>query len=203
MSIAALLLLLQPTAADFAAQAEGLWTSASQSQSGAYDFVASESRRFTTDDGQVWLYQQNWILGPRAGGDAETEMRRRHDVRPYFQVAIRLADFGDGVVHTTTYRIGAEARESARGFLRDDAQRFDRGWLGEAACMGEQRAVADGYWNGSASCPNTYRGGVKVESTSIRTPGSYVNWDRGYDLDGNHIWGPAEGGYIFLPWGEN
>ena len=27
--------------------------------------------------------------------------------------------------------------------------------------------------------------------------GYYVNWDRGFDAEGAHVWGPADGGYIF------
>ena len=198
----ALLVLAPPSATDLAAHAEGLWTSAAQSQSEAYDFVASETRRHDAIDGGVWLDQQNWILGERAAGDAQELVRTRHDREPYFQVVIRLRDFGDGVVHTTTYRLRPEALKAARDFVSYRSRTFDLAWLGEAVCMGEQRAVGDGFWHGSASCPNGYKGGVKVESVSVRSPGAYVNWDRGFDAEGNHIWGPASGGYVFKRWEE-
>lgn len=185
------------TAADFAAQAEGRWSSAEQSASAAYDYVYSETVRIWPErtDG-VWVYQQNWVIGPN------TSEVPRYSVRlseaPYFQVVIQLRDFGDGEVHSTTYRLsGAEAREGAWYVRPGSDVAFDEAWLGEVACMGRQQAIAPGFWEGAANCPNGYKGGVRVDSRSIRTPDTYVNWDRGFDADCNHIWGPAGGGYIF------
>ncbi|MEM9837771.1 MAG: CpcT/CpeT family chromophore lyase [Pseudomonadota bacterium] len=200
--IAALLslMLAPPGAIEFAEQAAGLSTSAGQSQNEGYDFVASEMWQVMpeADDG-VWLYQQNWILGPRADRSAAREVRDRHDQLPYFQVAIHLRDFGDGEVHTTTYRIKGEARAVARLFAANGGA-FDEEWLGEVACMGKLNAVGAGHWSGHASCPNGYKGGVRVESVSVRSLNSHVNWDRGFNLEGEHIWGPADGGYVFTPW---
>ncbi|NRA30808.1 MAG: hypothetical protein HRU11_11175 [Parvularculaceae bacterium] len=200
--IAALILLLgTPTASDFADQAEGLWTSAEQSVSEDYDFVASETLRVLDDDEDgVWIYQQNWILGEEAPRRARSIVRNRHEVRPYFQVVIQLRDFGDGEVHTTTYRLKNAARGDAAAFAKGDLASFDPAWVGEAACMGKINAISNGHWSGGASCPNGYKGGVKVESQSVRTPQTYVNWDRGFNAAGEHIWGPAEGGYIFNRW---
>lgn len=197
----ALALFLAPPAAEaFAVQATGLSTSAEQSSDPGYDFVASEVFTIDIERGNsVWLYQQNWILGPEADRSAARKVRTRHQSVPYFQVAIELQDFGDGVVHTTTYRIKPEARAEARAFAAGDGS-FSTDWLAEVACMGQLRALGDGFWTGQASCPNGYKGGVRVESISVRALDYHINWDRGFDIEGAQIWGPPDGGYVFRSW---
>jgi CpeT protein len=185
-------------AADFADQAVGEWTTIEQSASPDYDWVYSEILRIWPErrDG-VWLYQHSWIIA--SDPDAAPAYSVRASQPPYFQVVIQLRDFGDGAVHTTTYRLSGDGARTAARDLSPSAESidFDEDWLGEVACMGHQQSLAPGYWEGAASCPNAYRGGVRVDSRSIRAPGVYVNWDRGFDADGDLVWGPPEGGYIF------
>jgi hypothetical protein len=66
--------------------------------------------------------------------------------------------------------------------------------------MSTLQRIGEGHYTGAAGCPNAYKGGVRVDSRSVRTPDTYVNWDRGFDADGELIWGPADGGYIFKRW---
>lgn len=186
------------TAEDFASEAVGQWTTIEQSESPDYDWVYSEIMRIwpEREDG-VWLYQQNWIIASDSGAAPAYSVRASRP--PYFQVVIQIRDFGDGALHTTTYRLAnAEAREAARELSPQvEMIAFGADWLGEVACMGRQQFIAPGFWEGSANCPNGYKGAVRVDSRSIRSPGSYVNWDRGFDADGNLVWGPPGGGYIF------
>lgn len=186
------------TAADFAAKVDGGWTSAAQSSDPAYDWVESEWHRVLADreDG-VWLYQENVIIASSVE-DVTPEAEEAARARPYFQVVIHLRDIGDGGLHTTTYRLAdAAAREAARGFWTHEGAEFDPAWLGEVACMGEMQRVAKDFWQGGADCPSGYRNAVRLESRAVHAPGYYVNWDRGFDADGAHVWGPADGGYVF------
>ncbi|MEO1407917.1 MAG: chromophore lyase CpcT/CpeT [Pseudomonadota bacterium] len=178
------------TPLDFAQDAEGSWTTVEQSSDPAYDWVESEMRRIWPDrnDG-VWLYQENAIIGSNTDNVLDGDPKSQ----PYFQVVVNVRDLGDGELHTTTYRVSDRA--AARGAYATGS--FEDTWLGEIACMGHMRRIGVGFWSGDAVCPNSYKGGVKVVSRSVRSPNTYVNWDRGFDVDGNHIWGPAEGGYIF------
>lgn len=183
-------------ASEFAAIAAGSWTSREQSVDPRYDWVESETVRILAHrtDG-VWLYQENAIL---ASSSDEVPSADAKD-RPYFQIVIQLQSIGPEAVHSTTYRIETpEARAGARGLWKSEGEGFDASWIGGAACMNEQKRVAEGFWTGEAHCPNTYKGAVKVDSRSIRTPDSYVNWDRGFDAEGQYVWGPVSGGYIFL-----
>ena len=186
------------TAVDFAAKVDGGWTSVAQSSDPAYDWVESQWHRVFADreDG-VWLYQENAIVAPSAEEATPAEAKAAR-ARPYFQVVIHLRDVGDGRLHTTTYRLAdAAAREGARGFWRHEGAAFDPAWLGDVACMGEMRRIADQFWQGGAACPSGYRNAVRLESRALHAPGYYVNWDRGFDAEGAHVWGPADGGYIF------
>ncbi len=182
-------------ASEYAWLALGSWSSRDQSADPAYDWVESETVRVLTDRGDgVWLYQENAVLAASPDGPAAADAKDR----PYFQVVIQLQALGGGEVHTTTFRLDtAEARAGAKGLWRDPTRVFEADWIGAVACMGHMSRVSEGFWQGAVECPNGYKGGVKVDSRSIRTPDAYVNWDRGFDLSGQQVWGPVNGGYIF------
>ncbi len=168
----------------------GLWSSETQSIDERYDWVVSERWRiFPEDQNGVWLYQENTIVASGPGPMPEVMPE------PYFQIVVNYRDLGDGLLHTTSYRVAD--RSAARKVATEPAAEFKREWLGGIACMGQLQSVGAGFWHGGATCPNGYKGGVKVESQSVRAPDYFVNWDRGYDENGIHIWGPADGGYIF------
>jgi hypothetical protein len=174
----------------------GLWSSAEQSVSEAYDYVVSETVRIPGgEDGAVRLVQQNWIFGESA--EAAPDIAQRSRMRPYFQVVIALRPLGEGEVHTTTYRIDRAASSDVGAWVLEREAGFDEAWITEAVCMGTILRVGEGYWQGRTRCPNGYKGGSVVDTRTLRTPDAYVNWDRGYDLSGRLVWGPPGGGYIF------
>lgn len=185
------------TASDFAADAMGVWTNAEQSADSGYDFIHSEVTRVSlpgSDD--VWLLQQNWIIGETAS--ATDSATPDIGLAPYFQVLILFRDFGDGTLHSSTYRLAApNGKAGALSIHPTQSGSIEPDWIGNMVCMGNIQRIAHGYWDGAANCPNGYKGGVRVDSRSMRAPDTYVNWDRGFDVDGKHIWGPATGGYIF------
>lgn len=182
------------TAEDFAADAVGIWINADQSSLPDYDFILSELTRLDMPDAEgVWLLQQNWILGPQAL-DGKV---RREGKSPYFQIAIQLRDFADGSLNTSTYRLTSDGKAASLRIMPGSVASFEREWLGPLVCMGRVQKLAHGFWEGTANCPNTYKGSVRVDSRLLRAPDTWVNWDRGFDANGKHIWGPASGGYIF------
>lgn len=179
------------TASEFASDAAGSWSSAEQSVDPGYDWVESEVRRIwpAREDG-VWLYQENAIIA----ASPETSVDGDPKAQPYFQVVVHIQDVGGGALHTTTYKVSDRA--SAKGAWKmPDA--FSPDWLGEVSCMGSMQRVGQGFWRGETTCPNSYKGAARVVSLSVRAPDTQVNWDRGFDAAGNHVWGPADGGYVF------
>jgi hypothetical protein len=65
-------------------------------------------------------------------------------------------------------------------------------------CAGGAERIGSGFWRAeNPDCPNAYRGAVRASSDSIRTADAYANWDRGWNVEGQQVWGPTSGGYIF------
>lgn len=185
------------TASDFAADAIGVWNNAEQSDDAGYDFVHIEVSHvsFPGSEG-VWLLQQNWIIGETASGTDSA--LPDGGPAPYLQVIIHLRDFGDGRLHTSTYRLATpDGTAGALLIHPSKSGSIEPDRIGNLVCMGNIQRIALGFWDGAANCPNGYKGGVRVDSRSLRAPDTYVNWDRGFNVDGKHIWGPATGGYIF------
>jgi hypothetical protein len=50
---------------------------------------------------------------------------------------------------------------------------------------------------GENSCESTLRGASYATSEVEITMNKIVSWDRGFDKDGNHVWGAEKGGYVF------
>lgn len=51
---------------------------------------------------------------------------------------------------------------------------------------------------GDQTCPSSLYGASYAQSEVEVTEGRVVSWDRGFDADGNHIWGAEKGGYEFV-----
>jgi len=48
------------------------------------------------------------------------------------------------------------------------------------------------------NCPSVLRGAAYTTSEVEIVPGRMVSWDRGYNQQGQQVWGAAKGGYSFL-----
>ena len=47
------------------------------------------------------------------------------------------------------------------------------------------------------TCKSTLRGANYATSEVEITSEKIISWDRGFDIEGNHVWGATEKGYIF------
>lgn len=47
------------------------------------------------------------------------------------------------------------------------------------------------------TCSSVQRGAAYTTSETVITPGRMVSWDRGFDEDGQVVWGARQGGYVF------
>ncbi|OIQ28159.1 MAG: hypothetical protein BM564_10560 [Bacteroidetes bacterium MedPE-SWsnd-G2] len=62
------------------------------------------------------------------------------------------------------------------------------------------RANTDGSFSGSTgegTCKSTLFGSTYATSHVSIKPNQVMSWDRGFDKDGNYVWGAQKGGYIF------
>lgn len=62
------------------------------------------------------------------------------------------------------------------------------------------KKLGDNHFKGSTgetSCESTLRGASYATSEVEIMPNKVLSWDRGFDADGNHVWGAEKAGYIF------
>ncbi len=181
-------------AAAYGDQVTGRFSSAAQHAADPrYDVVEARIVRIWPDrtDG-IWLYQEQAIINQ----DGRTPEQAR--ARPYFQFVARIAPLANGVLRRDNFRVLDGGKWV--GMTADDARLAALGAadLAEASCHNRIELVSRGHWvSQTESCANAYRGAAYMTSRSLTTPDRFVNWDRGFTADGQHVWGPRAGGYIF------
>lgn len=133
--------------------------------------------------GERWIYSESWMKDAAA---------------PYMQRVSRVTAEGGSLV--------------ARRYSIADAARFVGAWhepariaslvagdLTEmAGCDAVIARAGSGRFEGGTvgdHCRNTYKGATYAISRVALTADGMVNWDRGFDAEGNLKWGPASGGY--------
>jgi len=181
----------QDPAEELAGVLAGSFTTMEQCVTEGWGCVESELTRIwpEREDG-VWLYQENaWLGDDPESADPSAKQR------PYFQRLVRLAADGDGRVLRTIYSLTDPA--AVVGAYADPAM-LSADMVGAPSCSGPVERIAAGYWvSDFPTCPSNLRGAVRTHSRSIHTPDSFANWDRGFDPQGEVVWGPAESGYVF------
>ena len=67
-------------------------------------------------------------------------------------------------------------------------------------CDVQLKRLGDNHYKGATqnyTCKSTLRGAVYATSEVEITEDKIISWDRGFDAEGNHVWGAVTGGYIF------
>lgn len=133
-----------------------------------------------------WLYLEAWLDGAEA---------------PYMQRLSSVSDAGDGTLVSRRYRLA-----DAKAFL-DFHSREQALPTREALTLTELHGcdavivpAGDNRFEGGTfgnRCGNQYKGASYAISRSVLHSDGMTNWDRGFDANGDLVWGPAEGGYRF------
>ena len=120
--------------------------------------------------------------------------------QPYRQRFLRIAPGADGnMVESQSYKPAAP--EALTGLC--NKPEADRGVqtsdLGEAVCSVFLKPVHDIYIGTTqpGGCPANVRGATKITNTIILRSTGMDTWDRGYDADGNQVWGAETDSYQF------
>jgi hypothetical protein len=181
---------LDPLLAEYAADTVGLYSSAAQHRAdAAYDEVEARVVRIWPErtDG-VWLYQEQTIVNQP--GLSPDDAR----AKPYFQRVARVVMASDATLRRDNYRLKAPAPHVGAARLAE----LTPDSLVPAGCHNIIQRIGTGTWYGmTENCANSYKGAASMVSQSVKTPGRFVNWDRGLAADGSHVWGPRAGGYVF------
>lgn len=179
---------------EFAQLTGGSFTTAAQAKDDpAYAEVEAEVVRIWQDrtDG-IWMYQEQAIISYEGKGSPEAKSR------PYFQRIFRLMTTGDKILVRENYELADP--KIAVGAYKDPSKlsNITPKDLILGGCANRIERVAKGYWRANiTTCANTYRNATHMTSLSVYTDDTLANWDRGFDAEGNVVWGPESGGYIF------
>ena len=122
--------------------------------------------------------------------------------KPYRQRVYELRTMGEGVVESHVYKIPADslwvgkwsAPEAFEALSLSDLEHLE-------GCEVRLTQVGEGHFSGSTgdqTCPSVLYGASYAQSQVDVKPDRVESWDRGFDAEGNHIWGAEKGGYIFL-----
>ncbi|HIK33525.1 MAG TPA: hypothetical protein IGS31_19565 [Oscillatoriales cyanobacterium M4454_W2019_049] len=71
--------------------------------------------------------------------------------------------------------------------------------LGEKVCTIALQKDGEGYWGTTPEegCPTNYRGAVRVTNQVRLTEMTMETWDRGFDAEGNQVWGAQDDSYQY------
>ncbi|MBD3237111.1 MAG: hypothetical protein GF330_10430 [Candidatus Eisenbacteria bacterium] len=140
----------------------------------------------TRADGR-WLYVEQAVAG--------------HEDRPYRQRIYRVDRIAAGTYRSRVYELTDPLRFA--GAWRDvrtfDALSPDSLTLREGCAVLLQRR-ADGAFAGTTRegiCRSSLRGASYATSEVVVTAHGIVSWDRGFDDQGQQVWGATAGGYRF------
>ena len=119
--------------------------------------------------------------------------------RPYLQRVYHVVEEAPDSIHNQVYKL-PNAREYVQG--------NDKPWLFDSlskdslvAMKGCKMALAwrEGGFVGNipeGRCPNSWGGASYVTSTLRMEQDQIVSFNRGWNAEGEQVWGPASGGYI-------
>lgn len=181
--------------AELLALSVGSFTSLEQSErDNRYGVVESEIVQIWPDrDDGYWLYQEQAFLG-QTPADVDVSVKDK----PYFARVVHSVEIEPGVIQRTPHKI--KDADAARGAWRNETplSGLSPDDLEPSECAITVTRIAENYWTSqSERCPNAYKGASHALSLGVTHEGGYANWDRGFTDEGEHVWGPASGGYIF------
>lgn len=124
-----------------------------------------------------------------------------HPDEPYRQRVYRLSTQADGSVRSDVYTIpdpvrfvGAWRESDQLGELTPDDLEIKPG-----CAVILKRTAGTGFGGGTVGtgCQSELRGAAYAISEVKVSSDRIVSWDRGFDSEGNRVWGPEHGGYVF------
>lgn len=142
---------------------------------------------WTTRAGGHWLYVEQAAAG--------------YLDRPYRQRVYHVTASEAGEIVSDVYTIpeplrfaGAWSDEAPLAALSPDSLELREG------CAVVLRRTEHGVFEGGTvgkACASSLRGAAYATSGVELAPGRLVSWDRGFDADGNRVWGAEAGPYVF------
>lgn len=144
---------------------------------------------------QIWKDRTDgpWIYVEQAVAESKE--------KPYRQRVYQLKERSDGKIESIVYTIPDPLR-----FAGDYKNNFPLVKLSadslilKEGCEVVLYRTDIGYFEGSTvekNCPSDLRGASYATSEVLIDKDKLISWDRGFDENGNQVWGARKGGYVF------
>jgi hypothetical protein len=126
---------------------------------------------------------------------------------PYRQRVYKLVALPDGKVRSSVYELPGPPEEVAKLFAGEWkkpqplADISPEDLIERDGCAILLTRQPDGSFVGSTgpmSCPSTLRGAAYATSEVTMTQTILRSWDRGFNKNGNQVWGATKGAYVFV-----
>ncbi len=138
------------------------------------------------DDGH-WLYVEQAVA--------------THPDRPYRQRVYHVVGEGDSLVRSDVYEIPGPARFAGDWREKEPLESLTPDSLElREGCSVYLRVTGAGHFVGGTAgtgCSSELRGAAYATSMIVLTPERLESWDRGFDQDGERVWGAETGPYVF------
>jgi CpeT protein len=165
-------------------------------------FSTSEQAQSDTNYYDITLHQVHiwkdrtdgyWLYVEQASSDRVEQ--------PYRQRVYHLAQISDSTYQSTVY-----ALQNPEKYIGDWSKENPLADMGpeslserDGCAVILQKYGADTFVGSTESlrCDSNLRGAAYATSIVLITPTQMYSWDRGFDINGNQVWGSRDGGYIF------
>lgn len=149
----------------------------------------------TLEMAPIWSGREDeyWLYVEQAAAEARD--------KPYRQRVYRVTESADGSIESTVFllpdpeqAIGAWKNENPLADLSPDDLELRTG------CSVFLKRKDTQHFSGEtrgAECGSTLRGASYATSQVVVSPKGIKSWDRGYDAEGQQVWGAEKGPYLF------
>ncbi len=121
--------------------------------------------------------------------------------KPYRQRIYKISRLNDSTLQSAIYTIPNDSLWIGKWKTPEHFDRIAAEYITEKeGCEVLLTRVGANHYKGATgvyTCASSLRGASYATSEVEITKSKIVSWDRGFDAEGNHVWGAQKGGYIF------
>lgn len=121
--------------------------------------------------------------------------------RPYRQRVYKVTRLNDSVFSSAIYTIPHDSLWIGKWKTPQDFDRISPEYLVErTGCEVLLKRLGENHYKGATgvkTCESSLRGASYATSEVEITTQQILSWDRGFDSEGNHVWGAEKAGYVF------
>lgn len=121
--------------------------------------------------------------------------------RPYRQRVYKVTRVNDSLFSSAIYTIPNDSLWIGKWKTPEFFDSFNpESLVPRIGCEVILKKIGKNHYQGSTgknSCSSSLRGASYATSEVEMLENKIISWDRGFDSNGNHVWGATRGGYIF------